>query len=49
MKSLRQGYGGKAPIVPHRRSLKGKNRSGAEGDYCDSGNTASNRLEVKSV
>ena len=44
MKSLRQGYGGKAPIVPHSRSATIKNRSGAEGDYCDSVNAASGSL-----
>ena len=31
---------GRQPNVPRMRSLKGKNRSGAEGDYYDSANDA---------
>ena len=33
-----------APIVPHPRSAIIKNRSGAEGDYCDSVNASSGSL-----
>ena len=44
--SLRRGYGGKAPIVSIHEA-KCKNRSGDEGDYCDSANDAFNRLELQ--
>ena len=30
MKSLRQVYGGKTPIVPHREAIKEKKQSGSE-------------------
>ena len=41
--------GSAALTFPHARSAKGKNRSGAKGDNCDSDNAAFNKLKLRTV